>query len=333
MAAVDPLSDEALDGLIDGQTKTDDAPVEDVAPVETEEVEVSTETLEALTAPENWADPVREAFNRLSGFGLTEEQAKQLGLDPFAGRDIAQAWLDDHNEYRKGIDAKLQQSADFRKQAEPAMAQNQALQQIFTPLMPYWQQQGKAPDVALNQLAYYAEQLYRDPHSFLPQLAREFGVDLSQALEGVPYVDPQTERALSRIDDLERQMQSRDSEATQARNEQLITEIQQFESATDENGKLKHPNFSKYFDDMMALFELKRASSLDQAYSMCERFDPDVQATKIEEERAEDAKRRNAEAERAIAASKSPDSKSTGSGTAIKSLDEMVDDLVDPHFA
>lgn len=249
--------------------------------------------LPPLEAPQVWGKQYKDIFQKVA---QTPEQ-----------RAYAEAWLNQWKETQGYITKRDQEFADYRKSADP-------LRELIKPYEGYWQQQGMSPVQGMGQLIGYAEALAKDPRGMIPQLARMYGVDLTELVSEQPYVDPQVAELQAQVRALQGQGQQWQQQQQQQQYSRLAEEVQSFETATDENGNPKHPHFARVFDRMVGLAKGGLAQSIQDAYDMAVSLDKELQSELSAQKAQAEAVARAAEAKKALDASRTVKSKAPTAG-------------------
>lgn len=178
------------------------------------------------------------------------------------------------------------------------------LKEVITPYMPIIQAEGGNPVAAVQNLlntAYIMRTANPEQKTQLfMNLAKQYGVDLSQASQPSPYIDPQVETLQQRIQRLENE-RLQDTQRTQQQ-EQATLQRQIEAFATDP----AHPHYETVKADMAALLAQGRAKDLDDAYEKACWVHPDIRSTlqqsqlqAAEEKRVADIKAKADQARRA----------------------------------
>lgn len=235
-------------------------------------------------------------------------------------RNVQEYILERETQAQKGINEKGQALSDLQRQFEP-------FQQMLKPYEQTFAMQGMTAQQGIQQLLAYQQALSENPKDTLMRLAQDYGVDLQQVFEEQPYVDPQVQALQNQV----REMEQRHAQAAQhqqrQQHEALVEQIGNFASAVDEQGNAKHPHFEAVYEDIVQLMQLGRASTLDDAYSLAVRLNPDIQAQLSEQQEAEKKAQKAAQAANAREAARSVTSKS--SSTAAPPDKSLRDDLAD----
>lgn len=243
-----------------------------------------------VTPPATWSAPAKAIFK---------------DLPDVARKEIAKREAD----YARGI----QQHAEYAKGYERMIRE-------FQPYEAMLRAENTTPEAAIRELMKTSYILRtanpQQKAQLIMQVAHQFGADLS------PYFAPQEQTAgqqdLSQVQQLVQQMVSPALQKIQAweqgqlsRQEQermqleqnAVSQVQAFQSATNEDGSPKHLYFENVKGIMAAYFANGQAQDLEQAYDMACWAVPEVRAAlqaeqqrSAETQRLEEAKRKAAQA-------------------------------------
>lgn len=282
-----------------------------------------------------WKDTARDSLGRFA----QHPELKQY-YDPLKSQ------LEEINSYTTRRD---QEYAAYRNKLDPVY-------QVLQPFEQRYALQGIPIQQGVQQLFQAAELLNTDPDTAFPwlagayrprnplqainQLAQSWGVDLGQALQEQPYIDPTVTALLSPLQQQVQQMrevlQRQEQQQYQAQvgyvqqqQHALVSEISDFEAAKDENGQLLHPHFAAVFDDMVKLVELGHAKDVPTAYKLAVQYSPQNQtslAEKARQKAIQSASARTAAAEKSERASRTVVGKSRSNAQELSmSLKEAFD--------
>lgn len=242
---------EAEDGdasvAVDGDNTDDDGEEaeDDLADSEGEEPD-------KLEAPEHWSASDKEEFN---------EQPKS-----------AQEYILRRHKEMEG---------DYTRKRQLESTKVRLAESVADALAPYeneFSRAGLDHAGAVRQLAGWHNALKESGRDAIFALANTYGIDLTE-----PDIDDATDPAIrsiqKQIGELQGTLTRQEQEAQQSQQEALIQEIQNFEEAKDDSGKLLHPHFAKLKDDITALFTAGLAKSLDEGYDKALKLRPDLQPT------------------------------------------------------
>jgi hypothetical protein len=301
---------EALDAALEEEpTEEVEEAEEEVeeASEEVEEVEVEEEPEdvaedeedEPLEPPQHWAAKHKEVFSSLD-------------------REGQEFLLERHKDMEGDYTRKMQEIAPLRKKYD-------SLEDVFGPHRQELAILGLDEVSAVRQLLAIREQLKTDPQATLMSLAQEFGVDFTQSEDDT---DPAVLSLRNELNQIKTQQAQKDLEAQQQSQNTLIQQVEDFRTATDESGNLKHPLFEELRDDMGKLIEVGFAADLDDAYSQAlarrspESSNQPAKKEDVKEERKEKVRK----AKKAAAGVKS-------TGAAIKSDSLTLREELEAQFA
>lgn len=273
---------------------------------------------EAPAWTQRWKPEARDALGRFA----SNPELKSY-YDPLKSQ------LEEINKYTTQRD---QEYADYRRRLDPVY-------QVLQPFEQRYALQGVPIHQGVQQLFQAAELLNTDPDTAFPwlagayrprnpveainQLANAWGIDLNQALQDAPYVDPTVTALLSPLQQQVQQMQQamyqQQQYAQQQQQNALVSEVSDFEAAKDENGNLLHPHFGEVLEDMVSLVQMGRAKDLAGAYQLATQYSPKLQqsqqatlAEKARQKAIQEATARTAAAEKSEKASRTVAGKSRG---------------------
>lgn len=177
--------------------------------------------------------------------------------------------------------------ADFHKgieQYKGGALQAQEWDRTVQPYMATIQSFGVTPQVAVNELLKADHMLrYSQPQQkvgFLLKIAGDYGVDLQTLANGIQQVageqvwqqqnpvDPRTQQLQARVNQLEQHIQQSQHQNVARENSSIDAEIAAFASDPD------HEHFGVLQQDMALLLQAGRAKTLDDAYEMAMRQNP-----------------------------------------------------------
>jgi hypothetical protein len=247
-------------------------PVEVEEPEETEEKEQPEETEEA-PEPEA-AEPAPQ-----------EPEDRSIVNPPSTWTAKAKSmWKDMHPELRKEV---LRREGNIRKGIEQYKEKAEfgnRLERTISPYRAFLNAKGanveKVVEDALN-LAYLLDSSAPDKKALvLRQIAQQYGADLRVLTQQPNPEQDRLNQLLSplqqEIEALKRERQYSLYEQEQQNNSQLQKMIEEFETATDDTGRLKHPYYPELRDVMASLLETGRVSTLEDAYNFAAQADPEI---------------------------------------------------------
>lgn len=298
----EPTLSDDLENAFDEAESPEPEVIEEV--VEEVEEEVVEPELEAFTPPNSWKKDYHDFF---------------AGAD----RNLQEYILERESQFERGIGEKGQQLSQTRQQLE-------AMQSALTPLQQSWQMQGMDVNAGLQSLVGYAQALQSNPQETLLALAKQYGVDLQQAFDEQPYIDPALKQYEDKIATLEQKLHSFEHNTQTQQQNAAFSQLDQFEQATDAEGNLKHPHFDQVMDQMTGLLQAGIAQDLESAYEKAVLLNPDVQADLSAQKAQAQAHAKQQQAEKAKLATKQ--SVSSTETTEINDSDLSLNDALSKEW-
>lgn len=196
--------------------------------------------------------------------------------------------------------------ADFHKGIEQYKGGAQQAQEWDRTVQPYMatiQSFGVTPQVAVNELLKADHMLrYSQPQQkigYLLKIAGDYGVDLQTLANGIQQVageqvwqqqnpaDPRTQQLQARVNQLEQHITNTQRQAQTQEHSAIDAEIAAFAANPD------HEHFGVLQQDMALLLQAGRAKSLDDAYEMAMRANPQTyQVWLAQQQQMQDAERK-----------------------------------------
>lgn len=278
---------------IEGDPPGSDAPPDAAAPPADDPNAAAIQQLPALEPPSMWGPKYKEAFSKLAS------EAEK--------REIAEAWANQWKETQGYQTKKDQEFADLRKQFDP-------LKETLAPYEQVWQRQGMTTQQGVSQLLGWAHALATNPQQTLQELAKSYNVNLQELVSSQPYQDPQVQALQAELAQVRQQLGGFTQSQQQQQQQYVLSQIQAFENAQDEQGNLKHPHYSRVFDTMVALARGGAAKDIEDAYQKAVALDKDLQAELQQQAEQQRAAAQAAEAKKAAQASRKVQGKSTEAG-------------------
>lgn len=278
------------------QTKAPEAKApavkEPAQPTDTQAVETTTQS--SIPVPQSLSATAKAAFAK-------------------APPDVQAEWARREAEMHKGI---TEQGTKYAEKARLA----DEIQSAAAPYAAMLQAEGATPATAFKSLLNTAYTLRTGTpaqrHQIIANLAQQFGVDLNAVASGErPYVDPHLEHTQNEVLQLKQMLaaeQYRKQQEAEAQTQQTLTA---FQTATEADGKPKHPYFDDVRADMAALLSAGIAKDLPDAYDRAVRANPATFARLQAEQQAK------AEAERVAAAKQKALQATKSAGTRVTSSD------------
>jgi len=241
---------------------------------EVEEAESEEETEEDpeethLEAPEHWGAQDREVFAAI----------------PKDGQEFL---LRRHKDMEADYTRKTQDIAGIRKKAD-------AFTEVFDPYRHDLAINGLDEVTAVRQLLAVRGDLQQDPKTTLLNLARQYGVDLSQPTEE-EYVDPSVLALRQELDGFKQEQARKELEVQQQSQQTLLSQVETFRDAKDKDGNATHPHFEEMRIDMGRLIQSGIAADMNDAYTRVLSMRSDLQpvipkAEPTKQERVKKAKK------------------------------------------
>lgn len=224
-----------------------DQPPAGIAPPEFQEIE----------APAFWKPGARDAWKALQAY---REGAPHL-------KAIHEQWL----ETQKHFTQHQQQFSEFRRNFEP-------IGQFLQPYAQQWARDGMGPLEGLRQIMSWRDGLLQDPKGTILELARSLGVDLAQATEDQPWVDPVTQALQDRVNQAEAKLRQFEESGIQQQQQAVFAQVEAFKNQTDAQGNLLHPFLDQQvLNDMLHFYSTGRAKDPETAYRMAVQYSPEYQ--------------------------------------------------------
>lgn len=180
------------------------------------------------------------------------------------------------------------------------------IDEVLAPYRPQMAKMGLTEDQALRQLFGLRDFAIQNPREFLVDWAKQHNIDLASLVPKPAgedeYVDPQIKKVVDRLSTIEQQttqaqqrLQQEERQRQEAMEAEVVSAIQQFRTATDEQGNLKYPHAQKLWDLMEPIAERIRkahpeashAAVMHVAYQRAERVHPETYALLQEKARQE----------------------------------------------
>lgn len=217
---------------------------------------IPTEVVPSVSpAPSSWSNAAKAKWN---------------ALDPELRGEIAKREADVHKGFTK-----MDEERAFAKEVQKAVQPYEAVIRAAGSTVP------QAIQSVLNT-AYILRTA--DPATkarALAQVAQEYGVDLSQ-LSQSPQ-DPALTATQQRLAQLETQLRQQTQSQQEAAQSEVLSAIQAFSQDP------KHPHFQAVQAHMGALMQAQEAKTMDEAYDMAIWARPDLRATLLASQQAEQA--------------------------------------------
>jgi hypothetical protein len=237
-----------------------------------------------------WKEPSRKAL-----------EALYQREDVVPHWEAIQSELDETYQY---FGKQGQEYGEYRKRADPILS-------IASKYEPQYRIQGMTLEQGVGQLFQAAEYLATNPDEALPwlaanysprdaaavvrNLAQAWGVDLAQASQDAPYVDPTIQQMVTplqqQLQAVQEQLMWRDQQERERTRHAVVEQISRFEDATDASGQPLYPHLRRVFPAMAQAFKAGFVNDLASAYQFAVRNDPEL-GQEIEQQRLEEARKR-----------------------------------------
>jgi hypothetical protein len=247
-----------------------------------EESTVQPEGAEAETEqPEETEDQSPEIPEELQPVSAWKEEARQAWESLAANEE--------YHDYLRNLRGQIDSDYQYRTQLEQQRAELEPLAQQAQHFQQITQQygdvfQGRNPMDVIGEYLYYGQQLARDPQNTIKSLAKNYGVDLNQAVQDEPYVDEVTKQLMDRYQTLEQQIQQQQMQQQQAQAQAVVEQARAFEFETDAEGNLRHPHVPKVADHMLSLMQSGQAQDWKSAYETACWMNPEVREVLLKEQ-------------------------------------------------
>ena len=297
-----PTLKETLQAAMQGEDKLPEPPAEKMEevvkeeeqPEETEEgvEEQQAPELEAISAPKHWPKEEQEIFN------AGDANVQHQGMDRYTAME---------GDYTK----KTQALAKYKKR-------NESLDEIYGPFRDDFQRAGMDEVAATRQLLAAHKYLREDPQQALKWLAQSYGVDLKAVNDDTAvedeYADPQMKAMQQQIAQLQGTITNQQQQAQNMQKQEVQAMIDNFQTAKDADGNLKHPHFDVVQNQMSGLISSGVAKDIESAYEMAVYANPETRA-KVLDEKVKKETKQEVKAEAVQKAKKQQRVNVKGSGT------------------
>ena len=297
-----PTLKETLQAAMQGEDKLPEPPAEKMEEVvkeeeQPEQTEESVEEeqapeLEAISAPKHWPKEEQEIFN------AWDANVQHQVMDRYKAME---------GDYTK----KTQALAKYKKR-------NESLDEIYGPFRDDFQRAGMDEVAATRQLLAAHKYLREDPQQALKWLAQSYGVDLKAVNDDTAiedeYADPQMKAMQQQIAQLQGTITNQQQQAQNMQKQEVQAMIDNFQTAKDADGNLKHPHFDVVQNQMSGLISSGVAKDIASAYEMAVYANPETRA-KVLDEKVKKETKQEVKAEAVQKAKKQQRVNVKGSGT------------------
>jgi len=297
-----PTLKETLQAAMQGEDTLPEPPAEKMEEVvkeeeQPEQTEESVEEeqapeLEAISAPKHWPKEEQEIFN------AWDANVQHQVMDRYKAME---------GDYTK----KTQALAKYKKR-------NESLDEIYGPFRDDFQRAGMDEVAATRQLLAAHKYLREDPQQALKWLAQSYGVDLKAVNDDTAiedeYADPQMKAMQQQIAQLQGTITNQQQQAQNMQKQEVQAMIDNFQTAKDADGNLKHPHFDVVQNQMSGLISSGVAKDIESAYEMAVYANPETRA-KVLDEKVKKETKQEVKAEAVQKAKKQQRVNVKGSGT------------------
>lgn len=296
-----PTLKETLQAAMQGEDSLPEVPAEPMQEVQAEETEEAVQeeqveeqapALEAISAPKHWPKEEQEIFN------TWDANVQHQVMDRYKAME---------GDYTK----KTQALAKYKKR-------NESLDEIYGPFRDDFQRAGMDEVAATRQLLAAHKYLREDPQQALKWLAKSYGVDLTAVNDDTAiedeYADPQMKAMQQQIAQLQGTITNQQQQAQNMQKQEVQAMIDNFQTAKDADGNLKHPHFDVVQNQMSGLISSGVAKDIASAYDMAVYANPETRA-KVLDEQVKKTTKQEVKAEAVQKAKKQQRVNVKGSGT------------------
>lgn len=256
-----------------------------------------------LDAPKHWSEVDRTLFVK-------------------APREVQQRWIDREAETARGLDAKFQEIAGFRKERDQ-------YEEMLKPYKNELDMQGLSPAQFFKSLIGWQQSLQQSPRDGILRLAQVYGLSPQQLLEQQAQTDPQFAKINEELNQVKSQFSQLQTASEQRERQANLSKIQQFAESKDEGGKVAHPYFDEVSTDIISLMRTNPGLSLESAYTKAVRMNDQVweksQAEKLADKAKQDDMQRMASVDKAKKAAVSNSSIGAKGSQKEQTLEEQLE--------
>jgi hypothetical protein len=203
----------------------------------------------ALEAPKHWNEADKALFAK-------------------APREVQQRWIGRETEQQKGLDAKFQEIAGFRREREQ-------LDELMSPLARDLELQGVSRMQFIQSLVGAHKYFLEKPREAALWVLNQYGVDPKSLLEE-PSADPRLAQVDQRFQKLETTFNGLVEQQQAAAHAERLSRVQNFAAAKDDKGQPLHPFFDEASGEILALMKASPGMDLETAYAKAVRMNDGV---------------------------------------------------------
>jgi len=285
----------------------DVSPDSDDDPEHVEEDAEQPDGADAVVAPDHWSAEARERFE-----AITDTEARRMVLDT-------------RKSLERGYDRKFQDLAEERRQIAE-------WDSVFAPVEESLKLAGVNRTQAVQRLLAAQQMLERNPRQGIAYLAQQYGVDTTQPVQGEP-VDPQIAGLQAELHGVKSLIQQQHEAEQRAKLSAVEKQIEDFRSATGDDGKPMYPHFEKVQGVMARLADVNPDADLPTLYEQAVYADPTTRAEvlaaeqrKVQDALAKEAKQKSAKARKATTPQGAAAGKATVKGATMRESMELAYD-------
>lgn len=208
-----------------------------------DEVQAGSRPRETVPAPHFWSPENKALFSRA-----------EPGLQKAIMGEVQKV-----EEWARGI----------AHEAKDAVSLRDSLNQLFEPYSTKFRQIGVTPVQVVDRLMAWQDDLDTNPRAAIRKLSASYNLEpqhlMGEDVYDEPYTDPRLDQALSKVQELESQLQAFTQNVQGQQVHGIQTAIERFMTETDAQGNLLHP----YVSDLEAqlAYEVKKVRASNRSLS------------------------------------------------------------------
>lgn len=261
-------------------------------------------TVTTTVAPQHWSEADKALFGK-------------------APPDIQQRWIAREAETQRGVDAKFQEVAGFRREREQ-------YEQVLAPYRRDLELRGISPVQFIQSLTSGHKYLQESPREAVLWLCQTYGVDPKTLLQSQEGADPRYAQLEQRLNQVTGQFESYTTQAQQAAHAEKLGRVTSFAEEKGSDGQPAHPFFDEVSGDILALMKATPGLDLGTAYTKAVRMNDavyeKVQLHKQQTTQATKDRERLATVDKARRAAVGNEKGATNGATRPKSLEQDLRD-------
>lgn len=266
---------------------------------------VSGEPNASLEAPKHWSEGDRSLFSK-------------------APREIQQRWVDRETEQQRGLDAKFQEIAGFRRERDQ-------WEEMFKPYARDLELQGISSSQFMSRLLAGHKYLLDSPKEAFLWLTNQYGVDPKTLFESRES-NPQFDKLNQGFQSLQQKLDGLETERKRADQQASLSRVESFAQSKDDKGQLLHPYFDEVQEDLLAILKAQPQGQkdLEVAYKKAVRMNDGVwqksQASAETQRKAAADAQRKADIDKAKRAGVTSETTTANGATKPKSLQDTLEE-------